>query len=100
MKVGRKCRVALRCNRSQTWVVKTAISIPGPLFEEAECLAKRRGLSRSELYSRPVAEYVENQKVVGVRERLNSVYGVGADESKLDAALERAQSQSLPEEKR
>ncbi|MEM6753148.1 MAG: ChpI protein, partial [Cyanobacteria bacterium P01_C01_bin.38] len=31
--------------------MKTAISIPDPLFEAAEQFAKRLGLSRSELYA-------------------------------------------------
>ena len=38
--------------------MKTAISIPDEVFEDAERLAKRLKRSRSELYSRAVAEYV------------------------------------------
>ncbi len=79
--------------------MKTAISIPNALFEEAERLAKRRGWSRSELYANAVAEYVRNERFLGVRERLDLVYGNSADDSTLDPALQRAQSSSLPEEK-
>jgi metal-responsive CopG/Arc/MetJ family transcriptional regulator len=38
--------------------MKTAISIPDEIFEEAERLARRLKRSRSELYSRALAEYV------------------------------------------
>jgi hypothetical protein len=35
-------------------------------------------MSRSELYSNAVAEYVTSERYLGVRERLDAVYG-GAD---------------------
>ncbi|HVR04255.1 MAG TPA: hypothetical protein VMT47_19105 [Polyangia bacterium] len=38
--------------------MKTAISIPDAVFEDAERLAKRLKRSRSDLYSRAVSEYV------------------------------------------
>jgi predicted transcriptional regulator len=38
--------------------MKTAVSIPNEVFEEAEQLARRTRRSRSELYSRALAEYV------------------------------------------
>jgi len=38
--------------------MKTAISIPDEIFEDAERLAKRLKSSRSELYSRALSEYV------------------------------------------
>jgi metal-responsive CopG/Arc/MetJ family transcriptional regulator len=38
--------------------MKTAISLPDELFEGAEDLAKRLGVSRSELYRRALAEYL------------------------------------------
>lgn len=38
--------------------MKTAVSIPNEVFEEAERLARRTKRSRSELYSRALAEYV------------------------------------------
>jgi len=38
--------------------MKTAISIPDEVFEEAERLARRLGKSRSEVYSLAVAEYL------------------------------------------
>lgn len=38
--------------------MKTAVSIPDEVFEEAEGLARRMKRSRSEVYSRALAEYV------------------------------------------
>lgn len=39
--------------------MKTAISVPNRVFQHGERLAKRLELSRSELYSRALAEYLE-----------------------------------------
>ena len=38
--------------------MKTAISIPDEIFEEAERLAKRMKKSRSEVYRRALVEYI------------------------------------------
>ena len=78
--------------------MKTAISIPDPIFEEAERLAKERGLSRSELYAEAVSEYVRGQRIVGVRERLDAVYEAAPEDSSLDPLMKRAQSASIPNE--
>jgi metal-responsive CopG/Arc/MetJ family transcriptional regulator len=78
--------------------VKTAISIPDIIFEDAERLAKRRGWSRSELYARAVADFVKAERFLGVRERLDAVYGNDPEASALDPLLEQIQSQSLPSE--
>ena len=77
--------------------MKTAISIPDRLFEAAERLAKRLGMSRSELYSKAVSSYVDANLSQGVRERLDAIYE--AEPSKLDDALEKMQFESLPDEK-
>ncbi len=38
--------------------MKTAISVPDEVFQQAELAAKRLKLSRSELYSRALSEYL------------------------------------------
>jgi hypothetical protein len=96
---SRSWRVEPWYNSGYTALVKTAISIPDSIFEEAERLAKRRGWSRSELYANAVAEYVKGERFLGVRERLDAVYRVRPEDSELDAIIERAQAQSLPKEK-
>jgi len=79
--------------------VKTAISIPDAIFEEAERLAKIRGWSRSELYANAVSAYVNSEKFLGVREKLDAVYGQDANHAAVDPVLAKAQARSLPEEK-
>ena len=79
--------------------MKTAISIPDSIFEEAERLAKIRGWSRSELYSNAVSSYVNSERFLGVREKLDAVYAQNADDSAVDSLLVKAQSRSLPKEK-
>jgi len=86
-------------NRGYTTPVKTAISIPDAIFEEAERLAKIRGWSRSELYSNAVSAYVNSERFLGVREKLDAVYGQDVDESAVDPLLAMAQARSLTKEK-
>jgi len=56
-------------------------------------------MSRSELFSKAVAEYVRDQRFLGVRERLDAVYGAEPDRASLDPALAEIQARSLPAEK-
>ena len=78
--------------------MKTAISIPDALFEAAERLAKRLGMSRSELYSKAVSRFIEENHTIGVRERLDAVYESDPESSRIDPLLTRLQIESLPEE--
>src|SRR2546427_1080786 len=41
--------------------MKTAVSIPDPLFEAAERLARRRGVRRSQLYAEALKRLVADQ---------------------------------------
>jgi predicted transcriptional regulator len=78
--------------------MKTAISIPDQLFNAVERMAKRLGISRSELFQRAVREFLRSQRDTGVKEALNEVYGPDRGEAKLDELLERMQASSIPEE--
>ncbi len=79
--------------------MKTAVSIPDRIFESAESFARRRKMSRSELYARALDAYLEEHKAEGITERLDVVYaGPRAEESRLDPALERMQAESIPAE--
>jgi len=93
------CQFEREYNSGYTRRVKTAISLPDEVFEEAERMARRRGMSRSELYARAVAEYLKSERFLGVRERLDSVYGSEPGSSLLDPALDEMQARSLPKEK-
>jgi len=74
--------------------MKTAISIPDPIFQAAEGLAQRLGVSRSQLYAEAVAEYTKTHKNKKVTEVLNRIYG--ADSSCLDNGLIAMQSKTIP----
>ena len=76
--------------------MKTAISLPDSLFHAADSLAKRTGMSRSELFRAAVADYIEAHKHDQVREALDAVYS--EQPSQLDAELMRMQTMSLPKE--
>ena len=53
--------------------MKTPISIPDPVFESAERLAERLEMSRSQLYSEAVAEYVARHEPSTLTETINAV---------------------------
>jgi len=55
--------------------MKTAISIPDPVFQAAETMAHNLGVSRSEFFSTAIAEYMKNHKYQDVTKSLNSIYG-------------------------
>jgi metal-responsive CopG/Arc/MetJ family transcriptional regulator len=74
--------------------MKTAISIPNELFEAAERVADRLGLSRSELYQRALAKYLEHQNDAAITEKLNQVYA-SEDDGLLDSSLEIMQRSSI-----
>ncbi len=54
--------------------MKTAISIPDPLFEEAEAAAKDLGLSRSKLIQTALEEFLRRRRDDEVTRRLNDSY--------------------------
>jgi hypothetical protein len=83
-------------NSGYTGAVKTAVSMPDDLFNQAEAAARRLGVSRSELYAKAIAEYLKRQQDNTVTERLNQVYA--GQTAKLDSGLHRAQLKSLEKE--
>jgi predicted transcriptional regulator len=52
--------------------MKTAISIPDEVFRDADELATRTGTSRSALYSRAIAEYVDRHSSDSVTAAMDS----------------------------
>jgi len=80
--------------------MKTAISIPDPIFQSAEKLAKRLGVSRSQLYSQAVDALIEKHRYSGVTEQLDAVYTTDPDLSRLDCDIEELQAASLTEEQK
>ena len=58
---------------SYTFGMKTAISVPDRIFEEAERVARRMRRSRSELYSTALADYLARHTPDRVTEAMNRV---------------------------
>ncbi|MCC5647321.1 ribbon-helix-helix domain-containing protein [Nostoc sp. CHAB 5824] len=76
--------------------MKTAISLPDSVFEEAEALAKELGVSRSELYTKALKAYLRKYNRNQMLNQLNTVYS--EESSELDPVLAKLQFMSLPRE--
>ncbi|MEH2393935.1 MAG: ribbon-helix-helix domain-containing protein [Nostoc sp.] len=76
--------------------MKTAISLPDSIFEEAEALAIQLGVSRSELYTKALKAYLQKYNRNQMLNQLNKVYS--EDSSELDPVLAKLQFMSLPRE--
>lgn len=53
--------------------MKTAVSVPDDLFEDAEHLAKHLEISRSQLYQRALGEFVARHSPEAITEALDRV---------------------------
>ncbi len=74
--------------------MKVALSIPDELFESAETLGKRLGVSRSRLYATALADFVAKHQGRKVTTRLDAVYNT--EDSHLEPGVRRLQARSLP----
>jgi metal-responsive CopG/Arc/MetJ family transcriptional regulator len=76
--------------------MKTAISLPDPVFKEAESLARQLGVSRSELYTKALKAYLRKYNRNRILNKLNQIH---AEESSApDPVLTKMQFMSLPSE--
>lgn len=66
---------------SHTPLMKVAISVPDPLFRQAESAARRLRIPRSQLYARALEVYLSQKSRPDVTDRLNAVYGAGKGDS-------------------
>jgi metal-responsive CopG/Arc/MetJ family transcriptional regulator len=73
--------------------MKTAVSLPDEIFQQAEAAAKQLRISRSRLYAAAISEYLERHRADSVTERLNAFYE--HNPSEIDPAFVRAQLKSL-----
>ena len=76
--------------------MKTAISLPDEIYHSADQLAKRLGMSRSELYAKAVSIYISTHKNDAVTEALDKIYA--KEKSEIDSAINVMQLKSLPKE--
>ena len=63
--------------------MKTAISVPDDVFEEADRLAEKAGISRSELYVVALRAYLDASRDSRVTEQLNAVYATCSADDEL-----------------
>ena len=66
--------------------MKTAVSIPDPIYRAADRTARRLKMSRSELYAKAVAAFVEAHGSADVTRRLNEIYS--HEQSEPDAVIQ------------
>jgi hypothetical protein len=76
--------------------MKTTISIPDPLFEQAEGMARQLGLSRSQLYAMAVESFLKEHEQQAVTAALDRIYS--EEPSALDPALARLEVVHLPKD--
>ena len=73
--------------------MKTAISIPQDVFENAEKYAAEIGMSRSRLYTKAIQDYLQRQSDEAITAKLNEVYG--HEDSSLDPPLRKMQAETI-----
>ncbi|WP_107669202.1 CopG family ribbon-helix-helix protein [Cyanothece sp. BG0011] len=76
--------------------MKTAISIPDEVFNKAEELAQKLGISRSELYTQAISNFLQSYPSKTVTDALNEVYS--HQESGLDETVAAMQFYSIGSE--
>ncbi len=76
--------------------MKTAISLPDSVFHAAESVAKQLGVSRSELYAKALAEYLQKYNEQQITARFNEIYA--EEDSSLDPVIAKMQFLSIPHE--
>jgi metal-responsive CopG/Arc/MetJ family transcriptional regulator len=76
--------------------MKTAVSIPDPVFKAADKLAQRLGMSRSSLYAEALHRYLQLHDEHAITSKLNEV--LAHDPSELHPSLQSIQARSIPRE--
>jgi metal-responsive CopG/Arc/MetJ family transcriptional regulator len=76
--------------------MKVAVSIPDPIFEAADQLAKERNIPRSQIFAEALSIYLELRNSESVTTLLNEIYG--QEPSKVDEALTKAQFGAISHE--
>jgi metal-responsive CopG/Arc/MetJ family transcriptional regulator len=65
--------------------MKTAISLPDSLYEEAEKTAQEMGLPRSQLFAKALEEFIQRRNRLRTTEILNEVYTTGNEGNEFSA---------------
>ncbi len=76
--------------------MKTAVSVPNEIFDSAEALACRLGISRSQLYATALARLLAEHERDQITARLNAIYDdAGAEPSRLERGYAALQARTL-----
>ena len=73
--------------------MKVAISLPDTIFQAADTLAARLGVSRSRLIALALSEFIAKHRSSKVTEQLDAVYST--TDSRLDPGVRRAQRRAI-----
>ena len=73
--------------------MKTAVSIPDPVFKAADKLAHRLGVSRSRLYADALHQFLQLHDESAITAKLNEV--LAHESSELDPRLQSIQTRSI-----
>ena len=76
--------------------MKTAISIPDKLFRKVDQYAKNYGYSRSELFAKAVAQYLEMHPSDHITKQLDEIYS--SEPAELNKTLSSMQFSSIKKE--
>ncbi|HEY2866898.1 MAG TPA: hypothetical protein VGJ02_07395 [Pyrinomonadaceae bacterium] len=76
--------------------MKTAISVRDNLFKRAEKFARRKKISRSQLFSSAVEEYLDKRETDDISANLNEVYS--KEDSSVDPVILKMALMSLPKD--
>jgi len=76
--------------------MKVAVSIPDPIFEAAEKLAKQRHMPRSQLFAEALEAYLAARDTQAITASLNEIYS--KESSALEEGLQQAQYVSIDHE--
>ena len=69
--------------------MKTAISIPDNLFNDAEITARQLGLARSQLYVLAIKEFIEHHNKDKITQKLNLYYSQNSNTDEIsDVGIE------------
>jgi metal-responsive CopG/Arc/MetJ family transcriptional regulator len=73
--------------------MKATVSIPDPVFDAADKLARQLGISRSQLYTRAVRQFLESYRTEAITQALNEV--CFESETTVDPILMQMQLETL-----
>jgi metal-responsive CopG/Arc/MetJ family transcriptional regulator len=77
--------------------MEMTISIPRDMFQRADEMARKLGLTRDELYTQALKRFLENYSDDEITRQLNEVYE--CEDSSLDPVVMRMQLTALDQEK-